>query len=304
MLVFLRLLLSLISLVFGWSLLIASLVALIWVGWDYISDHVVLGYRIPSPYDLNQALIYTFVSSLIMAGVFFLNYAAIPGKILLRLAMNGHPVEELSAADAISLLSSNIANRYSIRSPKLYLTSSNKTPALSITTLFGTGILLSRNFVSQLNRSELEWVIAHEMSHISHKDSIYNAIWVSVDNLIYRIHSLQSAIFNFTATAFDHLNIPSGITLFVFFPVVVLILFFRALNFILRLLVLFFDRHLSRLVEYRCDREATKAVGLAPGVAVLSRFILDKGGFFFATHPPTKKRIERLHKKFSCDHPG
>src|SRR5690606_36020203 len=64
----------------------------------------------------------------------------------------------------------------------------------------------------------------------------------------------------------------------------------------------FFQKMLSRSVEFRCDRDAAYAFGgnrIATGLAMLG-----PGSYFsiFATHPRTKTRIKKVERV--SPHPG
>ena len=72
-------------------------------------------------------------------------------------------------------------------------------------------------------------------------------------------------------------------------------------RFVIYNLYEFLRRFISRAIEFRCDRQSSKAFGGHNMALALS--MLGEGGYFtlFSTHPRTLKRIEKVQKIKTSD---
>jgi len=218
---------------------------------------------------------------------------------------NAKPVTRQEAPvlyDAVESLSA----KAKIPIPKVYIISSQTPNA------FATGrnedhaaVAVTSGIMKILNRDELEGVIAHELSHIKHKDILISTMAATVASAVVML-SRWAMIFGG-----DDRGAVSVLTMAIVAPIAATLI----------------QMAISRSREYEADAGSARVSGkpeaLASALAKLSRaarlkpmdanpstahmFIVNplSGGSImslFSTHPPLEKRIERLQKMKSARH--
>lgn len=170
-----------------------------------------------------------------------------------------------------------------------------------------SAVCVTTGLIRDLDRDELEGVLAHELSHIANRDVVVMTVasfLATVAGLIIRM------------SAWGHFGRSRDNTVLVFFAVLLVSILVYALSYVLL-------RALSRYREYAADRGAAIMTGapakLAAALATISgdmaripsrdlRTVEGMNAFFiipvhakgfslsslFATHPPTEERIRRL----------
>jgi heat shock protein HtpX len=212
---------------------------------------------------------------------------------------NARPVTQAEAPilyDAVALLSA----RAQIPMPKLYLLPSETPNA------FATGrnedhaaVAVTSGLMNLMNREELAGVIAHELSHIKHKDILISTMAATVASAVVLL-SRWSVFFGN-----DDGGVISAIAVAIIAPVAATLV----------------QMAISRSREYEADAGGAKLTGdpgaLAGALMKLSSMARQKpmsanpatahmfivnplsGGNvmgLFSTHPPVEKRVERLLK--------
>jgi heat shock protein HtpX len=185
--------------------------------------------------------------------------------------------------------------------PQLYYIPSAGLNAISTGHTHNSAIAVTDGLLKFLNKRELAGVLAHEISHIHNND-----IWImGLANLIGRLTSVMSQI----GILLLILNLPFLLAGEIPWLLVALLIFSPLVSTILQL-------GLSRIREYDADLYAVSLTddpqGLAQALQKLDyietglwRRVFSPGGYsslpsILRSHPPTKRRIERL---LSLQHP-
>lgn len=243
---------------------------------------------------------------------------AIPSSLIgyfagdkIALASNGARALPREAAPDVHNVVENLAITAGVPKPKLYLIDS---PSLNA---FATGrdpqhasIAVTRGLVERLDRTELEGVLAHELSHVKNYDirfSTFVAIFVGFIVILSDLF-LRGAMWGGLARRDDRNNSQAGGVLAIIGFVLLLIS---------PLIVKLIQLAVSRQREYLADAagalltrypeglaSALEKIGSAPslptaGKATAHLYIANpfKGRnitHLFATHPPISERIKRL----------
>lgn len=118
--------------------------------------------------DPNTALGGTFIG-LVCVGIWFLIAFAFQESLTMKMA-HAHEVDRKSYPELYNL-TENLAITAGIKMPKLYMMDSEALNAFaSGISINNVAICVTSGLVEHLNKSELEAVLAHEMSHITHRD--------------------------------------------------------------------------------------------------------------------------------------
>jgi heat shock protein HtpX len=212
---------------------------------------------------------------------------------------NAQPVTQAEAADLYAAVES-LANKASIPMPKLYILPSDTPNA------FATGrnedhaaVAVTSGLLNLMDRDELEGVIAHELSHIKHKDILISTMAATIASAVVLL-SRWSMFFGS-----DSDSAVSAIAVAIIAPVAATLV----------------QMAISRSREYEADAGSARVTGnpdaLASALMKLSNmarqmpmganpatahmFIvnpLSAGTIMglFSTHPPIEKRVERLRE--------
>lgn len=162
-------------------------------------------------------------------------------------------------------------------------------------------IALSRGLLN-CPEEVIGWVLSHELAHIVHGDTGPASLWLLFVRHVELIRKSIELAHRLLYRLPGRRPTPVG-ALLVLPPALCL----KAIHFLLRLGVgcalpcyLILDRWTSRNLEFEADSFASRVMGAAPGIWLLSR--LPPGRWFeptfglLATHPSHQKRIERLER--------
>lgn len=209
-----------------------------------------------------------------------------------------HRAQPLSPHQAPALFSlvAELARRAEVRPPELYLVPSPAPNAFAVGNAEGSAIGVTRGLLGRLDRRELAAVLAHEISHIRHRD-----LWVmGLAQLLARMIRSLSLFGQLLLL----LSLPALLTgaYRVPFAAVLLLLAAPTVSALLQLA-------LSRTREFEADLGAARLTGDPLGLAsALERLEAGQGGwwrFFFPvprrtessfldSHPATAERVARL----------
>lgn len=224
----------------------------------------------------------------------------------LVLAMTrAQPLDERSAPELYAM-TRRLAERARIPMPRLYVVPDPSPNA------FATGrspkhgvVAVNQGLLQMLDRDEVEGVIAHEIAHIKHRDTLTSAVVATVAGAISAIANIAyfASFFGFGGGDDDGPN-----------PIAILLLAIVA-----PLAATIIQLAVSRAREYQADQTAAELVGSPRGLqsalwklhkgaeaipshtspAMAQMCIVNPltgGGLMslFSTHPPVEKRIERL----------
>ncbi|HRI44008.1 MAG TPA: zinc metalloprotease HtpX [Fimbriimonadaceae bacterium] len=223
----------------------------------------------------------------------------------LVLAMTkAQPLDERAAPDLYAM-TRRLAERAQIPMPKLYVVPDPSPNAFATGRSPSRGVVaVNQGLLQMLDRDEVEGVIAHEIAHIKHRDTLTSAVVATVAGAISAIANLAyfASFFGFGSGDDDGPN-----------PLAVLLLVLVA-----PLAATIIQLAVSRAREYQADQTAAELVGSPRGLqsalwklhkgaegvpshtppAMAQMCIVNPlhGGIqsLFSTHPPVEKRIERL----------
>ncbi|MBU4376771.1 MAG: zinc metalloprotease HtpX [Candidatus Omnitrophica bacterium] len=202
-----------------------------------------------------------------------------------------------------------LAKKDNIPVPRIYLA------AIDVPNAFATGrnpkngvVCVTRGILNMLNREELKGVIAHEMSHIKHRDTLIMTVVAAIASAIMMMASMARWAAIFGGFGARNSKDRSGG-----------IIGLLVVAIVAPLAAMLIQLAISRFREYAADENGAKLAGSANGLAAALRkldqaaprykfnaapqtahlFIVNplRGNFMadlFRTHPSTEKRIERL----------
>jgi len=238
-----------------------------------------------------------------------INFASYWFSDKLVLAMYGAKKLDESTSPEIYEIVKELAKKDNIPVPRVYLA------PIDVPNAFATGrnpkngvVCVTRGIVNSLNREELKGVIAHEMSHIKHRDTLIMTVVAAVASAIMMLANMArwAAIFGGSR---DDRNRSGGV------------LGLIVVTIVAPLAAMLIQLAISRSREYSADESGAKLSGSANGLAAALRkldqaasryqfnaapqtahlFIVNpiRGNFMadlFRTHPSTDRRIERLRE--------
>lgn len=226
-------------------------------------------------------------------------------KLVLKMT-RAQPVTPEQAPDLYAM-TARLAERADIPMPRLFIVPDPSPNA------FATGrspkhgvVAVNEGLLRMLNRDEVEGVVAHEIAHIKHRDTLTSAIVATVAGAISGIANIAqfAAIFGIGGSGDDDSPNPLALLLMaIVAPLAAMIIQFAV----------------SRSREFAADRTAAELVGSPRGLqnalwklhngveaipghtspAMAQMCIVNPlhGGAIlslFSTHPPVEKRIEKL----------
>lgn len=191
-----------------------------------------------------------------------------------------------------------IAEEFSIvRNPAVVILKSPSPNAYAIDSLFlRPRIVITDSLLRTLDKREVDAVIAHELSHIAHQDSLYIS---TLGSLVSTVEKIHIKVIKFMYTNY--------FALVIFLPAYVLTKLITYISYI----SFFF---LSRIREYAADADAGETVGDQHVISALQTLQqsnqnitysnideealcivpISPDSRWFSTHPKTEKRIDRL----------
>jgi heat shock protein HtpX len=242
----------------------------------------------------------------VLAAVMNLGAYWFSDKIVLRM-YRGREVTEAEAPELYTVVA-DLAQRAGIPMPRVYLIPS---PALNA---FATGrnprhaaVAVTEGLLSVLDRGELSGVLAHELSHVKHRDILIGSVAATLAGAIAFLARMAQwgAIFG----GFSRDSDSRGGNIFVVL----------AVGIVAGIAAMMIQFAISRSREFEADAGAARLVGnpmllasalrkleagaqrvpLAANPATAHMLIINplRGGGIarlFRTHPPTEERIQRL----------
>ncbi|WP_295239191.1 M48 family metalloprotease [Veillonella sp.] len=165
-------------------------------------------------------------------------------------------------------------------------------------------VVVYAGLLAEMDPDELKGVLAHELSHLVHRDTTYGMTSFAIGSAYNLVLRLFGIIIWFIVFVHNIIRfIPFTNILSLFFTLIIL-----ALNFIVRIMnsavntaFVLLSPFGSRIAEYRADRYAYElglGAELASALAKLSRYG-DTHGFInqlFSDHPPLYKRVAKLQQ--------
>jgi len=188
-----------------------------------------------------------------------------------------------------------------MKMPMVYIAANEERNAFALSKPFRSAIILNEGILAIPER-ELAWVIAHELGHIYYGDADSSALWISIRQVERFALKIRYYFLNLTYPILLKLPFMKIFSTPIYGILSMLIwitdLASKCSQYTFKIL----DSYAQRKMEYRADTFASKIINVQYGLNVLFR--LDgciEGNFdVFATHPPMKKRIQRLKNQFSC----
>ncbi len=181
--------------------------------------------------------------------------------------------------------------------PKLYYVPSHTTNAFTVGSRDSAAIAVTDGLLRLLDTRELAGVLAHEISHIEHRD-----LWImNLADIISRLVSLLSSV----AMLLLMVNLPLMLVSDITVPWLLIAILLAA-----PMMVSLLQLALSRIREFDADLAAANLTGDPAGLAsALNKLEYNQGRFWqelllpgrripepsaLRTHPPTEQRISRL----------
>lgn len=226
--------------------------------------------------------------------------------------------EKIKDYDFLTDLFDQVKNKFGQKSVKLYVKDSDEINAFAVGSMGRKAIVLTRGLINnylmecddpKMFLYALRSVIAHEMSHLINKDFLPTFLIITNQ----KITNLASTILHYSFYIFLRiwrmLPFSSHASTRLMSDSYAMINFIvTAFNrFVVYNLYDFLRRFISRVIEYRCDRQAAKAFGGKNMALALS--MMGESGYFtlFSTHPSTNRRIKKVENVKIQDrvvHPG
>jgi heat shock protein HtpX len=247
---------------------------------------------------------------LLASGIWFL-IAWMFHTSIIKMATGAHPLERKDNKRVYNLVE-NLCISHGITPPKVFVIEDDSLNAFASGISDKTyAISLSRGIINKLNDEELEGVIAHELSHIKHRDVRLLIISVIFVGIFAFIAEMAFRSLHFTGRS---RNGKSNA------PIILIAIVITAVAYLISVLLRF---GISRSREYLADAGAAELTHNPHALASALRKISDDPwieavqnrdvaqmfidnpqrsvhGFswdnMFATHPPIEKRIEFLEQ--------
>lgn len=160
-------------------------------------------------------------------------------------------------------------------------------------------VVIGSELASALSAQELDWVLAHELAHVRHRDLRWRSLWLASVRGIDRARAIQRRLLIAKVWLMQRLRLPGLIIAPVIWGWQLVWGSMRVGLKLVRGIFLVGDRWMSRRMEFEADAAAAKRVSTASGVSVLKRLGGDGEPEFvgvLATHPDPAMRVRRLQK--------
>ncbi|WP_018234303.1 M48 family metallopeptidase [Thioalkalivibrio thiocyanodenitrificans] len=208
-------------------------------------------------------------------------------------------LRRLPDGDVLSRCAERIARRWGMRPPALYLLDSPNGNAFALAGPLRSAIVLTEGLVNALPARELEFVIAHELSHIRRRDALSLGFWLASARSRVGLARLQFEAVLLPVRITAALPLMQSLIGLILLPIrgvfYICVLLDRAIWRVLRLL----DLLINRRMEYRADREGAQIAGEEAAVQTLMRLsggIEPSFGGVISTHPTTRARIRNIER--------
>lgn len=165
-------------------------------------------------------------------------------------------------------------------------------------------VVVLMGLIDEMNECELKGILAHELSHLVHRDTTYGMTSAAMLNVYNAIIIAFELLMLIITTVYNVLRyIPFiNILAVVFMAIVIFIRFIvRILHSLANFGYVLLAPFGSRIAEYRADRFAHElglGQALASALAKLTRYG-DTEGFInqlMSDHPPLRKRVAKLYE--------
>lgn len=160
-------------------------------------------------------------------------------------------------------------------------------------------VVLGIEMVSALNSRELDWVLAHELAHVRHRDLRWRSLWLASVRGLDRSRAVQRRLVVAKVWLMQRMGAPGAVIT----PMIAMWrLAWWSMRIGVRLILGIFllgDRWMSRRMEFEADAAAAHATSPVAGVGVLRRLGGDGEPEFagvLATHPDPVARVQKLKK--------
>ena len=307
MLSFLRLLITILSTLVGWTITIGSSMILLWGLWTlfyslqeithvYLEKFNVPNDLIPPTIPLNDLVYYGLILLAIVMLSIMLATIIIPIKRQIKKCINNEFLVEKVTAESHNIypLVLNLAKKMNAPSPSVWIVYSNYVNAFVISPLGRHAMVFHAGLINSLSYEELEFVIAHELTHLKCKDARTSTYWITAARSLFWGVQMHIKVINSISRVASILTLSMLIVSpLILFGKITLVAFKISTG-----LFRFFDLAIGRQMEYRCDRIAAQFTSAEGGVSLLQRFRSFEGtfGVLFATHPKPINRLKRLKK--------
>jgi len=242
---------------------------------------------------------YTFLSLIAAASIVYcLMSITIPTPTFLR----RHRGEIIVSKNTTEMkILSQLSQQLGIRTPTLLLQNTTQFVALSCSTVFGRPtITLSTGLLKTTDLVQLSFILAHELAHIKHRDSLTNSYVYRTIGLCHQIWRLHLLIHNISITLLGYLPLPKLINNLLAQTLFSLIYPIFLVSHLVAKGITVCDRFLLRRIEYRCDALAAKLTSTQAGISLFKTFKQRKAFSFqdsiYSTHPHASDRIGALEK--------
>lgn len=213
--------------------------------------------------------------------------------------------EKIKDYDFLTKIFEEVKDKFGEKSVKLYIKKSDEINAFAVSSLGGKAIVLTSGIIDHyLAESKdpkeflyaLRSIMGHEMSHLVNKDFLPTFLIMANQKITNFVSHLLHIIFKVCANIVSFLPFGGRISASLMIEAYNLLNFvIGAFNrFIVSNIYEFLRRFVSRVIEYRCDRQSAEAFG-GKNMAFALSFLGESGYFtLFSTHPNTKKRIDKV----------
>lgn len=255
---------------------------------------LVIGYAIGGAGGATFALFFAFI----------INFAAFWFSDKIVLAIYGAKEIKPSENPQLHEIAEKLAQKAGIPKPKLYFVNSPSPNAFATGRSPSKGALaVTKGFLDNMDSKEIEGVLAHEMGHIKHRDTLISAMAATIAGAISHTANMLQWAFIFGRRG-DRNNTGAALFTIIFAPLIAVLL----------------QLAISRSREFSADSFASKIssphnlisalkkldsltqrIPMRADPATSHMFIvnpLGRGGLtaLFMTHPPLQDRIKRLEE--------
>lgn len=296
MLVIIRLFFALLALLIGWTAVVTAAACVFWLAWWYMQGLVFLGFSVPYAPNPSSFLLSLSFTSLALTLLVLIVHLFSPLALMVKSLLRDQPYYRVDSTNQIYNLVEAVSTQENVKTPKVYVYSSGIPGAFCLSGAFSSAIIVSDSLCNTLNIGELSWVIAHEISHITHKDSLVNAFWISINRVLKLAKSGQIFFTDSVSKFLFTMHTPEIVVHLITIPFILIFFVGRWIEILSRFVFILIDRVFSRWTEYRCDREASLITPANYGVSALSKLMsgVEPGFDLFASHPATRDRINHI----------
>lgn len=254
--------------------------------------------------DLWWAVSVTLLAGVSLTGVSILGLALTPVRWRIRSILGARVY---AGSEVAKIASEGLHKRFlevkkgvSIRKPVSLRVAPVKGPvAFVVDAPFRAEVVVGSQLASTLTGPELEWVLAHELAHVRHRDLRWRSLWLASVRGLDRARAIQRRLVITKIWIMHRLRFPGVAISPVIWLWQTIWWSMRAGLKVARGVFLIGDRWMSRRMEFEADARAAQVISTAAGVSVLKRLGGDGEPEFvgvLATHPDPAMRVARLQR--------